>query len=310
MRLLTSLAGLASDAADYAADRLDAAAENLRGEAPAAVDWQARALDAEQRLAELERLDARTPSRRQVVLIESLLDAVDRGADPATHGLDHPPGLAGRVRDALAKGHTGDEQHADWKSRALFAQARSTDYKRERDTYKAQFDTIAIALAAAGLPLPDGADDDISIGEHTSAALKTLTERAEAARNPARILEPRLAVLDAILANLRTYGLDLADGEYPDGLVAPVSAALRDRADALHQLHTIGSALSMYADKRDPMTMALKHPADTAARVAEALSVALRLRGDLDAALADSGAAAAVRIRETPNDTEESGHAE
>lgn len=108
------------------------------------------------------------------------------------------------------------------------------------------------------------------------------------------VLEPRGAALAAILANLREYGLDLVDDDYPTGLVKAVSVALRDRADALQQLHTIGSALTMHADKRDPMTMALKHPADTAARVAEALSAAGRVLADINRAADTAEQAAAV----------------
>jgi hypothetical protein len=108
------------------------------------------------------------------------------------------------------------------------------------------------------------------------------------------VLEPRGAALNAILANLRTYGLDLVDDDYPTGVVKAVSVALRDRGDALQQLRTIDNALTMHADKRDPMTMALKHPADTAARVAEALSTAGRVLADINRAADTAEQAAAV----------------
>lgn len=102
------------------------------------------------------------------------------------------------------------------------------------------------------------------------------------------ILESRGAALNAIESNLGKYGLGRGEGDYPDIIVEAVSVALRDRADALQQLRTIDNALTMHADKRDPLTMALKHPADTAARVAEALSAALKVADDITKAADDA----------------------
>lgn len=109
-----------------------------------------------------------------------------------------------------------------------------------------------------------------------------------------QVLEGRGAALDTIEANLRKYGIGLGEGDYPDILVMAVSVALRDRADALQQLRTIDNALTMHTDGRDPMTMALKHPADTAARVAEALSLAGRAAADITKAADTAEQAAAV----------------
>lgn len=309
MRLLNSITGLAGDVAEYVADRIDHAAENVRGEAPGATDWEARAIEAEGRVRVLEanlggaeaeldhvrvltqrlvlganvddiRLPSSTTSGKLLNAIVQLqnrnndgqrqLEAINRAIASVELGTSSSD-LGQRVRlaiDTLAhRAHAlqGELNGMHHRERQVDQVIEAWDV--ERGNLKG-YDRVG----ALDPETPAG-----RVVELLSALCKvrpTATESITANR----------AALDAIYAELGEYGLLLTnDGDYSQNITEAVRAALASRAEFLQQLRTIDNALTMYDDGRDPITMCLKHPLDTAGRVVEALSVALKRLRELEA---------------------------
>lgn len=258
MRLLNSITGLAGDVAEYMADRIDNAAENVRGEAPGAVDWQARATTAEEsltaaatRINELERqleahhhADARTPAHRQTVLIEGLLAAVERGTHPLEHPLDVPPGLAGRVAKALAPSYEAENLRREL----------SGMYQRER-----QVDQVVDAWDTERGNLKGyhkvGTLDPETPAGRVVELLRALTQ---ARPRTTESLTADRAALDAIHAELRKYGLlSGSGGGYGEAIAESVCATLTEYAAYRHELHAIDVALTKYDKGESPINMAV-----------------------------------------------------
>lgn len=212
--------------------------------------------------------------------VEQQLAIIDRALAGITEATEDPAMDVGqRVRIAI--------DTLSLRAGALQAELQGMHY-RER-----QVDKVVDAWDVKAGNLK-GYDGTIDPETPAGRVVELLRELCKLRPTTAAVLEQRGAALNAILANLRQYGLDLVDDDYPTGVVKAVSVALRDRGDALQQLRTIDNALTMHAGKRDPMTMALKHPADTAARVAEALSAAGRIVTDINRAADTAEQAAAV----------------
>lgn len=107
------------------------------------------------------RHDARTPSHRQVVLIEGLLTAVERGVDPAEHPLDVPPGVAGRVADALVKARTDGI--------VAFVSRQSVEYRKHSAAAVDEDRALAVRMGVAPSRFLD--DGELSESESDAAAV-------------------------------------------------------------------------------------------------------------------------------------------
>lgn len=310
MRIISSLAAAAAVLADQAADRLDAWVENTTdteapretplGFTPAtgtdAPDPEAiinaaasRGLAGEQRdrwLAEVkERLDVSTggpwcteerdtPTGRIISPYGVIATGVTREADR-----DLIENARADLYGMLALAKHDDEVIKAWEDAAASHAGRRSEAERELQGMhyrERQVDKVVAAwdTKRGGLNGYDGTIDPETPAGRVVELLRQLCHvRPRTTRD---ILDDRGGALDNITANLRDYGITVHDPDDLGLIVSAVSSAVRDRAEALQQLRTIDNALTMYDDGRDPMTMALKHPADTAARVAEALSVAGR----------------------------------